>query len=188
MTQIQNVAGTPAGVTNDYRAQVEGFGRDYHLACTLAGWGFSVFDPTVTPAGAGDYFCKVQNDSADLLYITGLTIVDVGAEVINIHTSPAFASGGAGHAALVPINRYSGSANLFATKGTCESDTDITGSTDTQIGTLNVGAGTEHSLDWSDAPIVLGPNQALLLEAVTGTAAIRYTIDCFFGVVATQNS
>ena len=47
MTQIQNVSGTPAGVTDDYRAMFEGFGRSYHLACTLDGWGFSVFDATV---------------------------------------------------------------------------------------------------------------------------------------------
>ena len=187
MTQIQNVAGTPAGVTDDYRAQMEGFGRDYHLACTLDGWGFSVFDPAVIPIGAGDYFAKIQNFSADLLYIVGLTILDAGAEMINIHTSPAFVSGGT-HGVLVPINRYSGSANLMATKAVVESDVDITGSTDTQIGTVTCGAGTEHSRDWSDAPIILGPNQALVLEAVVGTAAIRYTIDCFFGTVPIANS
>jgi hypothetical protein len=187
MTQIQNVAGTPAGVTNDYRAMVEGFGRDYHLACTLAGWGFSMFDATVTPTAPGDYFAKLQNFSADKLYITGITIVDVGAELINVMVSPAFASGGT-HAVVVPVNRYSGSANLAATKAVCESDVDITGSTDTQIGTIAVGAGTEHSVDYSDAPIILGPNQALVLQAATGTAAIRYTIDFYFGVVAIENS
>ncbi len=187
MTQIQNVAGTPAGVTDDYRAMVEGFGRGYDLVNTLAGWGFSVFDATVTPTGAGDYFAKIQNFSADPLFITGITLLDAGAEVINVHTSPAFASGGT-HAVLVPVNRYSGSANLMATKAVVESDVDITGSTDTQIATINAGAGTEHSIDWSDAPIVLGPNQALVLEAATGTSAIRYTINCFFGVVPTVNS
>ncbi len=141
-----------------------------------------------TPAGAGDYFCKIQNDSATLLYITDITILDAGAEVINVHVSPAYASGGAGHAALVPVNRYSGSANLFATLGTCESDTDITGSTDTQIAAINCGAGTEHNLDMSDTPLVLGPNQAMVMEAVTGTAAIRYTVNCFFGVVPVTNA
>ena len=187
MTVIQSISGQPAGVTTDYRAMVEGFGRSYDLACTLAGWGFSVFDAAVTPTGAGDYFAKVQNDSATLLYITDITILDAGAELINVHVSPAFASGGT-HAALVPVNRYSGSANLFTTLGTCESDVDITGSTDTQIAVINVGAGTEHSLSMTDAPLVLGPNQALVLEAATGTAAIRYTINCFFGVVPINNA
>jgi len=187
MANIQAVSGQPAGVTNDARAMVEGFGRSYHLVNTLAGWGFRVFDAAVTPTGAGDYFCKIQNFSSDLLYITGITILDAGAEVINIHTSPAFASGGT-HAVLVPINRYSGSANLMATKAVVESDVDITGSTDTQIGTITVGAGTEHARDYSDSPIILGVNQALVLEAVTGTTAIRYTIDCFFGVVPIVNS
>ena len=187
MTQIQSVSGQPAGVTNDYRAMVEGFGRSYHMACLLDGWAFSVFDAAVTPTAAGDYFAKVQNSSADLLYIIGLTILDAGAEVINVHTSPAFASGGT-HALLVPVNRYSGSANLMATKAVVESDVDITGSTDTQIATINAGAGTEHSRDWSDDPIILGPNQALVMQAVTGTSAIRYTIDCFFGTVAITNA
>ncbi len=187
MTQIQGVSGQPAGVTNDFRAMVEGFSRNYDLVNTLAGWGFSVFDAAVTPTGAGDYFAKIQNFSSDLLYITGLTILDAGAEVINVHTSPSFTSGGTA-GVLVPVNRYSGSANLMATKAVVESDVDITGSTDTQIATINAGAGTEHSIDWSDAPIVLGPNQALVLEAATGTTAIRYTINCFFGVVSTRNA
>ena len=187
MTQIQNVAGTPAGVTNDYRAQVEGFGRDYHLACCLDGWAFTMFDATVIPTGAGDYFAKIQNSSSDLLYITGITIVDVGTEVINMHVSPAFASAGT-HGVIVPVNRYSGSANLAATKGVFESDVNITGSTDTQLAAFNVAAGVEFSHDMFDAPLVLGPNQAMVLEAVTGTAAIRYAIDFYFGTVATVNS
>ncbi len=47
MTVIQSISGQPAGVTTDYRAMIEGFGRGYDLACTLAGWGFSVFDAAV---------------------------------------------------------------------------------------------------------------------------------------------
>ena len=187
MTQIQNVSGTPVGVTNDYRVQIEGFGRDYHLANTLAGWGFTHFDNEVTPVGAGDYFCKLQNDSSDLLYITGLTFLDAGADVINMHVSPAFASAGT-HDVLVPVNRYSGSANLAATKGVFESGIDITGSTDTQIATFNVAAGVELTHDMSDAPLVLGPNQAMVLEIVGSGDAIRYAVDFFFGVVPITNS
>jgi hypothetical protein len=187
MTTINAAGGQPMGVTTNKRAMVEGYGRSFDLVNTLAGWGFSVFDAAVTPTAGNDYFHKTQNYSSDLLYITDLTILDAGAEVINVHTSPAFASGGT-HAVLVPVNRYSGSPNLMAAKAVVESDVDITGSTDTQIATLNVGAGTEHSLDWSDAPIILGPNQALVLQAVTGGNAIRYTINCFFGVTPTQDS
>lgn len=187
MTQIQNVSGTPAGVTNDYRAQIEGFGRDYHLACTLAGWGFTQFDLAVDPTGAGDTFAKVQNDSSDLLYITRITMLHVAAEVVSVNVSPAFASGGT-HAAIVPVNRYSGSANLAATKGTFESDVDITGMTPVQIASVNCGAGTEHELDLSDAPIILGPNQALLLATGANASICRYSIDFFFGVVAITNA
>jgi hypothetical protein len=160
----------------------ESFTRDYHLACLLDGWAFTQYDATVTPTGAADVFCKIQNNSADLMIVTGMRIYDAGAEIIDVQLSPAYTSAGAS-AAIVPINRYSGSANLAATKATCESDANITGDTGVTIHRLQVAATTEQAYDWSDAPIVVGTNQAFILEAATGTAAIRYEVDFYFATV-----
>ena len=187
MTTIANVSGTPVGVTNDYRAMQEGFFRKYHLACLLDGWAFTLYDAAVTPTGAADVFCKIQNDSADLMYVTGMRIYDAGAENIDVQVSASYPSGGT-HAAIVPINRYSGSSNLAATKATCESDVNITGDSGATIHRLQIAATTEQEYDWSDQPLVFGPNQAFLLEAVTGTSAIRYEVDFFFGTVPIINS
>lgn len=187
MTTIQNVSGTPVGVTSQYRALQEGFYRKYELACLLDGWAFTLYDATVTPTGAADVFCKIQNNSADLMYVTGLRIYDAGAENIDVQVSAAYTSGGT-HAAIVPVNRYVGSSNLAATKALCESDVDITGDAGATIHRLQIAATTQHNNDWSDIPLVFGPNQAFLLEAVTGTAAIRYEVDFFFGTVPIINS
>ena len=182
MTQIASVSGQPAGVTLGNRAMVAGFGRDYHLACLLDGWAFTMFDLAVDPTGVGDTFAKLQNSSSALCYVTGITMQHVAAEVVSVNVSPAFASTGT-HAVIVPVNRYSGSANLAATKAVCESDVDITGMTPVQIASVNCGAGTEHTLDLSDAPIILGPNQALLLATGANASICRYSIHFFFGTV-----
>lgn len=186
MTTINNASGTPVGVTNQNRAMQQSVMRDYHLACLLDGWAFTLYDATVTPTGAADVFCKVQNDSADLMYVTGMRIYDAGAELIDVQVSPSYTSAGAS-AAVVPINRYVGSTNLAATKATCESDANITGDTGVTIHRLQVAATTEQPYDWTDAPIIVGPNQAFILEAATGTSAIRYEVDFYFGTVPIIN-
>jgi len=187
MTQIQSVSGTPVGVTNDYRAMQEGFYRKYHLACLLDGWAFTTYDATVTPTGAADVFHVALNTSADLMYVTGLRLYDAGAEIIDVQVSANYTPA-TSTTAIVPINRYVGSTNLAGTKGTFISDVDVTGDAGVTIHRLQIAATTEQSYDWVNAPIIVGPNRAFLLEAATGTNAIRYEVDFFFGTVPIVNS
>jgi len=186
MTQIENANGTTMGVTVDARFMSEIVTRDYALACTQAGYGFTFYDAAVTPTGAADVFGKLQNDSAMQMVVTRVTIYDAGAELVHLQLSAAYSSGGT-HGDVEPVNRLRGSALLASTYGTFESDVDITGDSGATIRTLQIAATTEQTYDLSDSPIVLGTNQALILEAATGTSAIRWEADFYFAAVATQN-
>jgi hypothetical protein len=192
MATLNDAAGNPTGVTSDLRAMTESVVRPYSAAVAMEkGWAFACADSTVTPTAGNDVFCKIGNISTDLLVVTMIHAnAATGSEVISIQPSIAYASA-TSHAEKTAVNLLAGSANLFTTKGTFESDVDITGDAVTvadQIAHMNLkAADTDYTLDLSGNPIVIPNGYCLLLEAVTGGLAIGYTVFCHFAMVPYQD-
>lgn len=185
MSTITNIDGTSAGVTSNNRLMGETIVRDYgqHVAISN-GWAFSCQDDTVTPTGAADVFCRIANISADPLVITKIRARCASADVVSVQTTANYTSGGT-HADKAAVNRTAGSSNLFTTKGTFESDVNITGdSGSVEVCRLGLTvADTDYEYDLTGGnEIVLRNGYSLLLEAVTGTAAMGYEVFCHFAV------
>lgn len=187
MSTINNANGVAAGVTSDGRLMVTSQQMPYAQAVAVEdGQAYRLVDAAVTPTGAADVFCKMQNNSSDNMMISEVRIYDAGAELIQAQVCPAYTSGGT-HAAIVPVNKNVGSVNLAATKGLFESDVDITGDAGVLLDVIVVAATTDKRVTY-DPPICIGPNQAFLLEAQTGTSAINYHVDFYFATVPAVNS
>jgi hypothetical protein len=183
MPTLNNSNGQAASITSDGRLMVSSY--DEPVKDVLNGWAFYLIDPTVTPTGAGDYWMHVENDSADPLVITRIAFTPVGAEEFQVCLAEAYTPATSTTAfPSTPNRHFGGSSNAFSTKGTAICDADITGQGTVHIiRQLDSTANTEVVIDWSDRPVVLGTNTALLMLAGTGTAAItNVCVDCHFMV------
>lgn len=148
----------------------------YHNAITdLRTWTIS---DTQTPTGAADEFLYIRNDnSRHSLVISRLQFNAASAETVLLAAATGTPAGGT---ALVPVNRTLGSSN--SPIATIQSGVDITGLT---LGAaLEIWEGTAgDSIDLAKRPIVIPPNQAVALSAVTGAIAIQFLVDIYTQLV-----
>jgi hypothetical protein len=129
-----------------------------------------------TPTGADDEFFYLYNGSATPIIIDRLCLTDAAAEVIKLTVATGTPVAGT---TLVPVNLYSGSTHTFSlmsAANVCESGVDITGLTlGAVLDQFTTGVGTlldRHYAYGNGLPIVVPTATAVLLSAVTGTAAI----------------
>jgi hypothetical protein len=179
-----NKNGKSGGITIDGRLMGEAVSMDYGLAVALQNqMAYTLYDLTVTPTGPGDYFCKIANTHplGYKLVISGLLINDAAAESIALATGVNFVSAGT-HAEIEPINRFVGSPKLASSYGQFESDVDIQGFVGNIFKYITVGVATDYTLPLSKAVAVLDVNRCFVLQAITGTTAIRYSVDFYWAV------
>ena len=129
---------------------------------------------TQTPTGAADEFFYLRNDNTrHNLVISRLQFNAASAETVLLARVTGTAAGGT---ALTPLNRV---LNVGASpNATIESGVDITGLT--LDAALEMWEGTTGDpIDLSNRPIVIPPNEAVALSAVTGAIAIQFMVDFY---------
>lgn len=184
MSQITGSLGTAAGVTNnggDNRLLVSSVSRDMGLANAIEkGWAFSFADQAVTPTAAADVFCRISlTAGSDPLIITKIRAQAASAEDILVQHTANYTSATSHASGPTPANLNAAyqSSNLWSSKGDFESDVDITGdSGSVVVDDLRMAvADTDYELTFPHG-IVVPVGYSLLLEAVTGGVALKYSV------------
>jgi hypothetical protein len=191
--EIKGPNGNVLNVTSENRAAAVSAGADLQLVNAVeSGLAYTLFDATVTPTGAGDYFCKMANTTEDttmVVFACGFT--NAAAENMNIVTSANYVSA-TSHGEVEPASRAPGGP-LASLYGQFEVDVDITGQPAVQtVRTFVSGAGTVYTakddpFGLNAAPIYLNYGQALSMSCDTGTAAIT-NLSLDFYIVTTPLS
>lgn len=188
--EIKGPNGNVLNVTSENRAATVSAGADMQLvAAAENGLAYTLFDDTVTPTGAGDYFCKIANTTEDTtIVVFALGFTNAAAENMNLVTGANYVSA-TSHGEVEPASRAPGGP-LASLYGQFEVDVDITGQgTVDTVRTFVSGAGTVYTakddpFGLNAAPIYLGYGQQMSLSAGTGTAAIT-NLSVDFYIVAT---
>jgi hypothetical protein len=176
--EIKGPNGNVANVTSENRQAAIGAAAPMELVAAVeSGYAYTLWDATVTPTGAGDYFCKVANTTEDLTFVIyAIGFTNAAAENMNIVTGANYVSA-TSHAEVEPASRAPGGP-LASLLGQFEVDVDITGQGAVQtVRTFVSGAGTVYTqkddpFGLNASPIYLGYGQQMSLSCDTGTAAI----------------
>ena len=183
MPSITSANGHAAGVTTGSRVTTSDVTRTTGEATAIESGQAYCCSSIVTSTADADVFVRIANLSSDDLIVTKVTASAASAETITLQTTINYTSGGAPTTG-VATNRLAGSSNLFATKGSFETDPDLTGdSGSVAVGHLGCGvAETQYTLDLHGSEIVIAPGYSLLLESITGAVALTTDVYCHFDV------
>ncbi len=163
-------------VTTDFRMDVSSRSDDRMYYASRDNELAYFYYSDVTPTGADDVFCYIQNTSStQKLIIKWIRAYCASAEAIDIYVGETGTP--IGGTAITPVNLNQASGNTA--DGAFEEGVNITGlSGGSQLDRIRLEAGVDAFTDFNG--LILGQNNTFTLHALTGTAATEVTIGFYY--------